>query len=72
MLMRIFRSITRSLLDYGVVVYGSASETNLKILDNITNDAFRNASGAFKTTPVNCLYIICNEMPPDIRGSLTM
>ena len=28
----IFRSITRSILDYGAVVYESASETNLKTL----------------------------------------
>ena len=67
MVIRIFRSIKRSILDYGAVVYGSASERNLNALDNITNEALRIASGAFKTTPVNSLYIICNEMPPDIR-----
>ena len=61
MVMRIFRSITRSIQDYGVVVYGSASETSLKTLDNITNEAVRIASGAFKTTPVNSLYIICMQ-----------
>ena len=55
MVMRIFRSITRLILDYGAVVYGSGSETNLKTLDNITNEALRIASGAFKTTPVNGL-----------------
>ena len=72
MVMRIIRSITRSILDYGAVVYGSASETNHKTLDNITSEALRIASGAFKTTPLNSLYIICNEMPPDIyMGLLT-
>ena len=48
-------------------MYGSTSETNLNTIDNITNEAFRIASGAFKTTPANSLYIICNEIPPDIR-----
>ena len=66
-MLRIFRSITRSILDYGVV-YLSASETNLKALDNITNEALRIASGAFKTsTLVISLYVISNEMPPGIR-----
>ena len=53
-------------VDYGVL-YGSASETNLKTLDSITNEALRIAYGAFKTTPVKSIYIICNEMPPNIR-----
>ena len=32
----IFRSITRSILDYGAIVYDSASDTNLKSLETIT------------------------------------
>ena len=67
MTIRIFRSITRSILDYGAIVYNSASDTNLKSRETITTEVLRIASGAFKTTPINSLYILCNEMPPDIR-----
>ena len=67
MTIRIFRSTTRSILDYGAIVYNSASDTNLKSLETITTEAHRIASGAFKTTPMNSLYILCNEMPLDIR-----
>ena len=67
MTIRIFRSITRSILVYGAIVYSSASDTNLKSLETIETEALRIASGAFKTTPINSLYILCNEMPPDVR-----
>ena len=53
MIIHIFRSITRSLLDYGAIVYNSASDTNLKSLETITTEALRIASGAFNTTPIN-------------------
>ena len=69
MTMRVFRSITRSILDYGAIIYGSTSDTNLKLLETITTEALRLAAGAFKTTPTNSLYISCNEMPPDIRSN---
>ena len=46
MTIHIFRSITRSILDYGAIVYNSASDTNLKSLKTITTEALRIASGA--------------------------
>ena len=65
--MCVFRSITRSILHYGAIIYGSATDTNLKPLETITTEALRLAAGAFKTTPTNSLYILCNEMPSDMR-----
>ena len=59
MTVRVFRSITRSILDYGAIVFNSASDTNLISLETITTEALRIASGAFKTTPINSLYILC-------------
>ena len=68
MTVRVFRSITRLILDYGAIVYNSAySDTNLKSLETKTTEALRIASGAFKTNPINSLFILCNEMPPDSR-----
>ena len=51
MTMRVFRSITRSVLDYGAIVYNSASDSTLKPLEVITTEALRITSGAFKSTP---------------------
>jgi len=65
--LKLFRSLIRSKLDYGVQVYGSASATSLQSLDTITTEALRIATGAFKSTPTDTLYILANEMPPDIR-----
>jgi len=65
--LRLFRSLIRSKLDYGVQVYGSASVTSLQSLDSITTEALRIATGAFKSTPTDTLYALANEMPPDIR-----
>ena len=66
MTMRVFRRITRIILDYGAIIYGPASDTNLKPLETITTEALWLAAGAFKTTQTNSLYILSNEMPPDI------
>ena len=49
------------------MVYNSAGDTKLKSLETMTTKALRIASGVFKTTPTNSLYVLCNEMPPDIR-----
>ena len=43
-------------MDYGCIVYGTASNTNLRKLDSIHNTGLRLALGAFCTSPVPCLY----------------
>ena len=60
MTMRIFRSITLSVLDYGAIVYNSASDTT-KPLEVFTTEALRITSGAFKSTPMvlPLVYISC-------------
>ena len=55
----------RSKIDYGCIVHGSASETALKHLDVVVNDAMRISTGAFKSTPVKNLNILCNE--PELK-----
>ncbi len=44
----IYIGLIRSVMDYGCVVYGSASKTLLKKLDVIQAQALRICSGAFK------------------------
>ena len=60
-LLRLYRSLVRSKLDYGSIVYGSARKSYLKVLDSIHNEGLRLALGAFRTSPVNSLYVEANE-----------
>ena len=48
----IYNAQVRSRLDYGSIVYMSASETNLKLISSIPTEALRIITGAFKTTPI--------------------
>ena len=60
-LLRLYRSLVRSKLDYGCVVYGSAPKTYLKMLDTIHHQGLRIALGAFRTSPVQSLYVEAQE-----------
>ena len=55
-LLRLYRSLIRSKLDYGCIVYGSARKSYLQMLDPIHHQGLRLALGAFRTSPVNSLY----------------
>ena len=45
----------RSKLDYGSILYNTASKTNLQKLDKIQNCAMRLITGGLKTTPILAL-----------------
>ena len=62
-LLRLYRALVRSKLDYGCVVYRNASDTDLKTLDVIHNQGLRLCLGAFKSSPVESLYVEANEPP---------
>ena len=64
----LYRAIVRSKFDYGCIVYGTASNTNLRQLNNIHNSGLRLALGAFCTSPiVFSLYTEANEAPLEER-----
>ena len=63
----LYRAIVRSKFDYGCIVYGTASNTNLQHLDSIHNSGLRLALGAFCTSPVSSLYTEANEAPLEER-----
>ena len=50
-LLNLYRSLVRSKLDYGSIVYGSARKSYLKCLDTIHHQGLRFALGAFRTSP---------------------
>ena len=66
-LLHLYRSLIRSKLDYGCMVYGSASRTYIKQLDTIQNQALRICLGAFKSSPIDSLHVEANELPLTYR-----
>ena len=66
-LLMLYRAIVHSKLDYGCIVYGTASNANLRQLDSIHNSGLRLALGAFCTSPVSSLYTETNEAPLEER-----
>ena len=64
-LLKLYRSLVRSKLDYGCIVYGSASKTALAQLDPVHNQGLR--LGAFRSSPVESLYVEAHEPPLEIR-----
>ena len=53
--MIIYRTLIRSKIDYGSIVYDSAALQDLKALETTANEAMRIASGCFKSTPIPSL-----------------
>ena len=66
-LLKLYRSLVRSKLDYGCLVYGSASKTALAKLDPVHNQGPRLSLGAFRSSPVESLYVEAHEPPLEIR-----
>ena len=66
-LLKIYNIYIRSKLDYGSIVYSSATNGELNKLKVVTNDALRIATGAFKSTKIEALYGLTCEMHPEQR-----
>ncbi|XP_055926878.1 uncharacterized protein LOC129958418 [Argiope bruennichi] len=49
------------------MVYGSARSSVLRRLDPVHHSALRICSGAFRTSPVESLYVICYQLPLCLR-----
>ena len=59
--------MVRSKLDYGCLIYGSASKTALAKLDPVHNQGLRLSLRAFLSSPVESLYVEAHEPPLEIR-----
>lgn len=62
-LLRLYYSHIRSVLDYGSIVYASASTSTLKYLDPIQNQSLGIAIGAFRTCPIASILVETNSIP---------
>lgn len=58
-------ALIRSALDYGGIIYGSPSATQLKVWDRVQSRALRLCSRSF---PVVTLQVELGEMPLGLRG----
>src|SRR3989442_11731526 len=66
-LLKLYRTLIRSKLDYGSIVYGSARKSYLQMLDPIQTLSLRLCPVAFRTSPVERLQIEANEPPLSSR-----
>ena len=65
-MLRFYRSLIRSKLDYGCIVYGSARKSYLQMLDPIHNQGLRLCLVAFRTS-VESLYVDAHEPSLGVR-----
>ena len=66
-LLRLYNALCRSKLDYGCQIYSSACRTKLKELDVVHNMGLRICSGAFRTSPIESIYVDTEEIPLYLR-----
>ena len=66
-LIRLYHSFVRSRLEYGCAVFSSARKSYLKKLEPIQNQGLRICLGAFRTSPMQSLYVEANESPLYLR-----
>ncbi|KAM7249245.1 hypothetical protein ACFE04_019854 [Oxalis oulophora] len=62
-LLRLYACYIRSIMDYGGIIYATASQTTLYQLNTIQNTALRLATGALRSSPVTSLHVETNIMP---------
>ena len=60
-LLRVYRAVIRSKLDYGSTIYGCASGKTLGLLDPVHNAALRICTGAYRSSPIASLYAESGE-----------
>ena len=65
-LLTLYRTLIRSKLDYGAIVYGSARKSYLKILEPVANQTLRVCLGAYRTSPVCSLQVLAHEPPLEL------
>nr|CAH7736489.1 unnamed protein product [Callosobruchus chinensis] len=65
-----YRSLVRSILDYGSIHYGNASHCHLKKIEQIKNKGLRLSIGYLHSTPINVMEIECVEPPLHLRRQM--
>lgn len=63
----IYKSIFRSIIEYGSTIFNNSKKTNRKILETTNNTCLRKITGCTKTTPLNSLMAISAQQPIALR-----
>ncbi|XP_072380585.1 uncharacterized protein [Diabrotica undecimpunctata] len=66
-LLKVYRSLIRSKLDYECFVYMSGTKSISNLLNTVHNTAIRLCLGAFCSSPAESLYCEANKPPPGLR-----
>lgn len=66
-LLNSYRAIIRSKLDYGAIIYDSASPSITQKLAPIQTASLQIALGAFRSSPKHSILVEANETPLDLR-----
>ncbi|KAF0769815.1 Reverse transcriptase domain-containing protein [Aphis craccivora] len=61
------RALIRSKAEYGSSIFSTANQKYLKMFNTPLNTELRFALGAFKSSPIESLRNLANELPPDLR-----
>ena len=69
-LLNIYKTLILPKIEYGALGYHTAAPSNLKIIDPIHHKCLRICRGAFRTTPINSLYVESNIPSLDIRRKI--
>lgn len=62
-----YKSLVRSILDYGSIFYGNTYHTHLKKIDLVRNKCLRLCLGLLRSTPINVLEVESGEPPLEFR-----
>src|SRR6218665_394413 len=68
----VYRALIRSVIDYGCIVYESASTTQKKVLDTIQCKVLTIASGALRGISLAALQVDCGKIPLHLRRKQQM
>ena len=66
-LLRLYRALVRSKLDYGCIAYGFASTSIPRTLDAVHHAGLRICLGDVRTSPVQSLYVKAGETSLSLR-----
>ena len=66
-LFTLFKSLVRSRIDYGLILYGSASKTNLSKIDVVARSILRIILGSKPSTPTELIYAESETEPTAAR-----
>ncbi|GBN43431.1 hypothetical protein AVEN_119220-1 [Araneus ventricosus] len=69
-MIKIYKATVLSKIDYGCEIYGSARKSVLQKLDPVHHTDLRLCSGAFRTSPVQSLYVDCSKPSLTFRRNI--